>query len=126
MKLIERTASAIIVPGGIQSQGIDSSTVSDWASFSMLPQLGVGGCTPRPRKLSPASSRIAFAMPNVAATITGARAFGSMWRKMMRPFDAPTVRLASTNSRSRSDRNSARTIRAIGGQPSKPITIMML
>src|SRR5579859_3470622 len=29
MKLIEMTASAIIVPGGIQSQGIDSRTVSD-------------------------------------------------------------------------------------------------
>ena len=69
MKLIERTASAIIVPGGIQSHGIDSSTVSDCASVSMLPQLGVGGCTPRPRKLSPASSRIALAMPNVDATI---------------------------------------------------------
>ena len=33
--------------------------VADWARLIMLPQLAVGGCTPRPRKDSPASVRIA-------------------------------------------------------------------
>jgi hypothetical protein len=35
-----------------------------------VPQLGVGGCTPSPRKLSAASERIAPAMPNVDCTVT--------------------------------------------------------
>ena len=31
-------------------------------------------------------------MPKVAATMTGASAFGSRWRKMIRPLLAPIVR----------------------------------
>src|SRR5690606_30285798 len=47
-------------------------------AVSMLPQLGVGGCTPSPRKLRPPSTRIAPAIPSVAVTSTGGRAPGSM------------------------------------------------
>lgn len=43
MKLTANTATAIISPGGIQSQGIVRSIEKDWASVSILPQLGVGG-----------------------------------------------------------------------------------
>ena len=39
-------------------------------SAMRIPQLGSGGRTPRPRKLSPASVAIAPGIPNVAATIT--------------------------------------------------------
>ncbi|OPY10892.1 MAG: hypothetical protein A4E67_00414 [Syntrophaceae bacterium PtaB.Bin038] len=42
----------------------------------MLPQLGVGGCTPIPRKLRADSVRIAPATPRVAATSTEAMQLG--------------------------------------------------
>jgi hypothetical protein len=35
-------------------------------SLSIEPQLGVGGCTPNPKKLSPASAVITLAIPKVA------------------------------------------------------------
>ena len=45
-----RTTRVIMRPGGSHSQGMLSSTVSDCARLSMLPQVGVGGRTPMPRK----------------------------------------------------------------------------
>ena len=48
----------------------------------MMPQLGVGGCTPSPMKLSPASSRIAFGIARVAATMRGASVFGRRCLRM--------------------------------------------
>ena len=46
------------MPGGIQSQGILSRMIKDFACSSMFPQLAVGGGTPNPRKLKAAASRI--------------------------------------------------------------------
>ena len=51
---------------------------------SIVPQLGVGGCTPRPRKLSDASAMIAPAMPSVACTTTAGSAVGRTWRRTIR------------------------------------------
>src|SRR5829696_8410362 len=89
-KLIEMMTRKIIEPGGNQSHGIDSSAESDWASESMLPQDGVGGWTPMPRNDSDASTRIAFATPNVAATRTTPAVFGSRWRNIRRASEAPS------------------------------------
>ena len=47
-------------------------------------------------------------------------AFGRMCLKMIRELDAPARRAASTNSRSRSDRKSPRTSRAIPIQDTRP------
>jgi len=52
---MERTATTIMSPGGIQSHGMEPRTPMDWASVSKFPQLAVGGCTPIPRKLKDAS-----------------------------------------------------------------------
>ena len=52
--------------------------------FSIVPQLGVGGCTPSPRKLSDASPMIAPAMPSVACTTTA----GTARRNHVPPEDA--------------------------------------
>ena len=41
------------------------------ASLSIAPQLGIGASTPKPKKLSVASARIAPAIPMVACTSTG-------------------------------------------------------
>src|SRR5438309_8970631 len=82
-------------------------------SAAMAPQEGVGGGTPRPRKLRKASKRIAMGMPMVAWTISGPRAFGRMWRKMILLALAPPERAASTNSRSRKASVWPRTSRAM-------------
>ena len=47
----------------------------------MLPQLSRGGCTPRPRKLSPASARIAVAIQTVAVTRTVPEIPGKMYER---------------------------------------------
>ena len=41
-------------------------------SLIIKPQLGIGGITPRPRKLMPDSERMADGMPSVVATTIGA------------------------------------------------------
>ncbi len=74
------------------------------ASATMFPQVGVGGWIPNPRKESADSARMAVAMSRVTLTMTGPMAFGSMWENMIRRFDAPAARAASTNSFSRKDR----------------------
>ena len=62
---------------------------------------------PKPRNDSVLSTRIASATTSVAFTMIGPKQFGSTCRTMMRVFDAPIVRAASTNSRSRSDKRRA-------------------
>ena len=88
--------------------------------------MACGGCTPSPRNESPDSARIAAGTPSVIATSTGAIALGRMWRQMMRNALAPIDCDHRTNSRSRSDRNSARTRRATLIQPVRPMTAMMV
>src|SRR3712207_7865521 len=56
--------------------------------FRSIPQLGVGGCTPNPIKLRPASSRIAFGTARVAATMSGASVFGRRCLRRMKPLRA--------------------------------------
>jgi hypothetical protein len=59
-------------------------------SLMMLPQLASGGRTPKPRKLSAASTRIVLPMSSVALTITGAMQLGSRCRNMMRARPKPS------------------------------------
>ena len=68
---------------------------------------------------------MAAATSMVAATITGPKALGRMWRTTRRALPAPSARAASTNSFSRSDRNWARTSLATGIQRKPPMTTTM-
>ena len=102
--------------------GLGTGRWSPAPSKIMLPRLGSGGWTPSPRKLSVASSRIASATPNVASTVSGPKMFGSTWRTRIDRSDTPTTRAAITYSASRSASTWPRRIRAVGGQPSRPIT----
>ena len=86
----------------------------------MMPQLGVGGCTPSPMKLRPASSRIAFGIARVAATMSGASVFGRRCLRRMKPLRAPAPREAWTYSWCFSDRSCARTRRAVVNQLVSP------
>src|ERR1700730_16631730 len=64
---------------------------------------------------------------NVAFTMIGPAALGSIWRNMMRKFRAPMFRAASTYSRSLRAKYSPRTSRAAYVQPKiaiKKITLL--
>jgi hypothetical protein len=81
-------------PGGIAWKG--ASRIVRWALASMLPQLAAGGCTPSPRKLSPASIVMAAANTNVACTAIGPVMLGATWWRSRRQRPAPVTRAPST------------------------------
>src|SRR6516165_5920012 len=64
----------------------------------MVPQLGVGGSTPTPIKLSPASSRMALGTTKVIATRMTGRQFGRRCFLTRNQPDAPARRDARTYS----------------------------
>src|SRR6188768_2139232 len=123
-KLKANTTSKMAAPGIRNNHG--ASKMYDRPSAKMLPQVAYGGRTPKPRNDSADSVKIACATLIVAVTSTGAIAFGTMCRKMIRHSGNPSALAAVTKSRSRSARNSARTKRAVLIQLVMPITIMML
>src|ERR1700722_5713713 len=59
----------------------------------MVPQEGVEGSRPTPRKLNDASVRMACAMEKLATTLTGPIALGNTCRNRTRASLAPTARL---------------------------------
>ena len=71
-------------------------------SFRIVPQLGVGGRTPRPRKLSPASTPITSGTSILATINTGPITLGRICKRRMRYVLAPIARCASINSALRS------------------------
>ena len=75
---------------------------------------------PNPRKLSEVSIKIAADISRVAFTTITPIEFGSMCLNMILKFDAPATRAASTNSLSRSARNSALTSLASPVQAIRP------
>src|SRR5512137_883812 len=98
-------------PGKIAIHG--AIVICDCAFLSILPQVGVGGWTPNPKKLSVDSVRIADPTRSVAETMMGLAAFGKMCRHMIRKLRVPLIRAASTNSFALSDKNCPRTNRAV-------------
>src|SRR3982075_833534 len=77
-KLNDKTASVIASPGNVAIHGATSTYCRP--SARMLPQLGVGGSTPRPRKLNAASDVIAPGIVNDANTTSDPSVLGSTWR----------------------------------------------
>jgi hypothetical protein len=62
----------------------------------MPPQLGVGSCTPRPRKLNVASAMMMKPTPTEARTISGATMFGNRWTRRISSGGVPATIAAST------------------------------
>ena len=54
-----------------------------------LPQLGIGGRTPKPRKLRAASTMIVVPVPRVMLTMMGAMELGIMCRVIIFQSDMP-------------------------------------
>src|SRR5215472_18503889 len=109
-RLKPSTVTMIASPGRVARCG--ESRMYDKPKASVAPQLGVGGGTPRPRKLSAASVVIAVPMPSVASTSSGAAALGRMCPSTIRGPVSPITRAASTNSSCLSASALARTTRA--------------
>ena len=62
----------------------------------ILPHSAVGGCAPRFRKLSPASSIIIVPMSSMAVTRIGPRIFGRICRRIICMELSPESRAAAT------------------------------
>ena len=82
MMLNAATVRKMANPGKTASHHAYSMFCS--AEKRMFPHDGVGRGTPKPRKESADSMRTAEATPKLADTRTGANAFGSRCRKMIR------------------------------------------
>src|ERR1700761_4993925 len=89
----------------------------------MLPHVGVGGCAPKPRKLKPASSKIADAKFDEANTNIGPMMFGKICRRIMRALLKPNERAASTNSTCFKLKTCPRTSRPTSTHMDKPTAI---
>ena len=105
------TVSTTITPGTIARYG--AVMIRETPSSSIVPQDGVGGCTPAPRNESAASSRIALATISGKKTSSSVIVFGRISRNMIRSEPMPCGRAASTNSFSRSASTSPRIGRAM-------------
>ena len=87
--LSARIVIVMAMPGGMIISG-PWKRLSN-AMRSIEPQLAVGGCTPRPRKLRPASaSRQSESMID-SMTSSGERTFGKMCENMIRHVEPPTI-----------------------------------
>src|SRR6185437_6348577 len=95
-------------PGMVIIQG--ASTMYCRPSAMMLPQVGVGGTAPTPRKDSVASVSTAYANRKESCTISGAIALGRMCRRRIRQCPAPAATAACTYSISRSTMTEERTM----------------
>ncbi len=78
----------------------------------MLPHAGVGGCTPKPRKLMAASATMNCENCRLATTMIDGATLGSTWRKSSRARPTPSAAAAWTKSRCFTPRTSPRTTRA--------------
>src|SRR5215208_8078218 len=85
------------------------------ASLTITPQSGVGGVTPSPRKLSPASAKIAYPTRVVPSTTIGRQQLGRISRTMIATDDSPRNFAASTYSRFLTDSTALRTTRPLYG-----------
>ena len=94
MKLMLSTQIAMIAVGARNIQG--ASARKRRASLMSRPQLGSGGCVPKPRKLSEASETTAAAKTTVSCTTIGETMVRRRCESTMRSGLAPSARAAVT------------------------------
>jgi len=90
-------------------------------SLIIIPQVGVGGWMPSPRKLRLASSRIAVAIQRVDMIIISPATFGKICFDTIPQFDRPVALLASTYTCSATARVEARASLIYLGVKASPI-----
>src|SRR5512141_801408 len=92
----------------------------------MLPQLGAGGCWPRPRNDRLASAMTAAAIASVDCTMSAGTTFGSTWRNATRHGGLPMARAARMYSSALIAIVWARVSRTKTGVAETPIAIIAL
>src|SRR5262249_60824833 len=92
----------------------------------MLPQAGVGGCTPNPRNEMAASATMNCENCKLATMMMDGATLGRMWRNRMRARLVPGAGAAWANSRCFTDRTSPRATRAYTTQPAADKLIEVL
>src|SRR5262249_51791818 len=117
-RLKESTVRNIAIAGMKASRGATSRLSRP--SAIMLPQLEIGGGTPRPRKDNEPSTTMVTATPSRKKANSGRNTFGSNSRNRMRACEAPSASAAMTNSRRDNVRVVARATRMKAGMPSTP------
>src|SRR5882757_5880120 len=118
IRLNESTVRNIAIAGMKASRGATSRLSRP--SPIMLPQLEIGGGTPRPRNESAPSTTMVTATPSRKNASSGNSTFGSSSRSRMRACEAPSACAAITNSRRASVNVDARATRMKAGTPSTP------
>src|SRR4029078_2383974 len=93
-KLSEKAVIAIDRPGKKSSQGARVIKMRD--SASILPQLGISGGAPSPRKSSEAATSCAKANTKLACTSSGEIRFGRICLRIVQATPAPRLIAAST------------------------------
>src|SRR5579883_1769484 len=95
-------------------------------SAIMLPQVGAGGGTPKPKKLRMPSATMMTATSTRKKAESGSMTMGRISRRRMRRWLAPSARAAVTKSRSRTASVAARATRVTAGTVNMPRTRMRL
>ena len=111
MKLTLITVSEMSTPGPTTRIGV--RLMKSLPSYSSRPHVGKSDGKPRPRNDSADSVMMATAMPSAAATMTGLRQLGRMWRKITLRRRVPMLWAAATNSCCLMVSTSPRTTRAV-------------
>src|SRR5260221_3643495 len=93
-RLMASTRMKSAMTGMVITQGLKN--MYSLPSATISPQEGSGGCTPRPRQESAASSRIARAISKVATTISAFMMLGRISLRTMRKVEQPVARAAAT------------------------------
>ena len=92
-RLKAKTVNMMAIPGKMTAQGAE---LMNWnPSWSIPPQLGVGGCSPIPRKLKPASMSRAKPRARASWMMIGEATFGTTWRPRSLLEVAPRLRADS-------------------------------
>ena len=119
-KSVNVSAATVIASAG-PSATIGVTKRRESPSLSMRPQSYCGGCTPSPRKLSPASASSASPAAMVIVIRRGSATFGRMCRRSNRTRPTPSMRAAARYSEPATDDASVWLRRAKYGATATPM-----
>ena len=117
-RLVPIVSSAIAITGRRTGHGCSVSPF--WFSLIISPQSAAGGCSPKPRKLSPATTATLNDMRSVVSAMSGLETFGSSSERMIRRRGMPIASAARTKSRSTTSAAAPRVTRAARGMVVNP------
>src|SRR5262245_4641616 len=112
-RLVPIVSRAMAITGSRTGHGCSVSPF--WFSLIIRPQSAAGGCSPKPRKLSPATTATLNDMRSVVSAMRGLETLGSSSERMIFRRGMPIASAARTKSRSTISTAAPRVIRAARG-----------